>query len=124
MFVIDAKRWSGKVEVRDVSGLFKPADKRLYAGGRDRSKAIAGVVKQVAVVRSALDGLPPVPVQGMLAISGAEFALLNIRGFELDGVRIGNLDNMIGLLRTNGEHTETARRAILEQLAERLPPAT
>ncbi len=123
VFVIDAKRWSGKVEVRDVSGLFKPADKRLYASGRDRSQAIDGILKQAAVVRSALDGLSPVPVQGMLAISGAEFPLLNIRGYTVDGIRIGNLDNMIGMLCADGELTESARRAILDRLAERLPPA-
>jgi len=124
VFVIDAKRWSGKVEVRDVSARFKPADKRLYAGGRDRSKAVEGVVKQMAIVRSALDGPMSVTVRGMLAISGAEFPLLNIRGFELDGVRIGDLDNMIGALRAGGELTEPTRRAIFDQLAERLPPAT
>lgn len=124
VFVIDAKRWSGNVEVRDVSGLFQPTDKRLYAGGRDRSKAVAGVVKQIDVVRAALDGLPPVPVHGMLAISGAEFALLDIRGFELDGVRIGNLDNMIGMLRADGPLAQTTRHAIIDRLAERLPPAT
>lgn len=124
LFVIDAKRWSGKVEVRDVSGLFQPADKRLYAGGRDRSKAVAGVAKQMDIVRLALGGLPPAPVHGMLAISGAEFPLLNIRGFELDGVRIGDLDNMIGMLRADGDLSEGGRRAIIDQLAERLPPAT
>lgn len=122
VFVIDAKRWSGKVELRDVSGLFQPADKRLYAGGRDRSKAVAGVVKQMDVVRAALEG-PPAPVHGMLAISGAEFPLLNVRGFELGGVRIGNLDNMIGMLRADGDLSEGGRRAIIDQLAERLPPA-
>lgn len=123
VFVIDAKRWSGKVEVRDVSGLFQPTDKRLYAGGRDQSKAVAGVVKQMGVVRSALDGQPPVPVQGMLAISGAEFPVLNIRGFELNGVSIGNLDNMIGVLCADGPLAEPTRRAILDRLADRLPPA-
>lgn len=123
VFVIDAKRWSGKVEVRDVSRLFEPADERLYAAGRDRSKAIDGLVRQITVVRSMLDGLPPVPVRGILAITGAQFPLLDLRGFELDGIRIGNLEHMVRLLRTDGALTEPARRALLDRLSERLPPA-
>jgi hypothetical protein len=51
VWVIDAKRYKGKVEKRDVGGFFR-TDVRLYVGGRDRTKTIAGLGWQVEAVRS------------------------------------------------------------------------
>lgn len=71
VWVIDAKRYKGLVERRDVGGWSK-VDNGLYVGGRDRSKLVAGVQRQVDVVRSAL-GLEPgddsIPVTGACASS-------------------------------------------------------
>ena len=55
VWVIDTKRWGGKVERRDVGGWFK-TDQRLYVGGRDRSKAVEGMAWQVESVAAALNG--------------------------------------------------------------------
>lgn len=49
VWVIDAKNYDGRVELRDVGGWFK-TDQRLYIGGRDRTKLIGGLDWQVAVV--------------------------------------------------------------------------
>ena len=51
VFVVDAKKYKGRIEVRDVGGLFR-SDRRLYVNGRDRTKLVDAVLAQVAVVAS------------------------------------------------------------------------
>jgi hypothetical protein len=53
VFVIDTKNYSERVEQRDLGGWFKP-DLRLYVGGRDRTKLVSGMARQVEKVRSVL----------------------------------------------------------------------
>lgn len=73
VFVIDAKKYTGAVEVRNVGGLFRP-DERLYVNGRDRSKLVEGVLGQIEVVRTALgDEYADVPVRGVLCFIGCEW---------------------------------------------------
>jgi hypothetical protein len=49
----DPKNYRGKVERRDVGGLFR-TDLRLYVGGRDKTKLVKGMDRQVTAVRAAL----------------------------------------------------------------------
>jgi hypothetical protein len=66
VFVIDAKKYTGQIEVRDVGPFFR-ADDRLYVNGKDRSKIVDGVLGQVEVVRKALgETFAEVPVHGVL----------------------------------------------------------
>lgn len=58
VYVIDAKRYEGKVEAVDVGGWFR-TDIRLKVAGRDRTKLTRGVGDQVAAVASALDDVWP-----------------------------------------------------------------
>ncbi len=51
VWIIDAKRDAGKVETRDVGGLFR-SDHRLYVNGRDRTKTVDGLDWQVNAVRA------------------------------------------------------------------------
>ena len=53
VYVIDTKRYAGKLEVRDVGGWFR-TDLRVYVGGRDGSKLLEGMRPQVAAVAAAL----------------------------------------------------------------------
>jgi hypothetical protein len=53
VFVVYPKNYRGKVEQRDVGGLFR-TDLRLYVGGRDKTKLVKGMNRQVAAVRTAL----------------------------------------------------------------------
>lgn len=53
IYVIDAKRYEGKVEAVDVGGWFR-TDIRLKVAGRDRTKLTGGVADQVAAVSSVL----------------------------------------------------------------------
>lgn len=73
VFVIDAKKYTGVIEVRNVGGLFRP-DERLYVNNRDRSKLVDGVLGQVDVVRTALaEDFGDVPIRGVLCFIGCEW---------------------------------------------------
>ena len=53
VWVLDAKRYKGKVETRG-GGLFSTRPPDLYVGGRNQTKLVEGVQRQVATVRSLL----------------------------------------------------------------------
>ncbi len=73
VFVIDAKKYTGAIEIRDVGSMFKP-DHRLYVKNRDRTKLIDSMLWQMDVVRTAL-GVEhaDVDVHGTLCFIGAEW---------------------------------------------------
>jgi hypothetical protein len=76
VFVIDAKKYTGKLEVRDKGGLFRH-DPHLYVNGRDRTKTVDGVLRQVKVVRTALgDDFADVQIRGVLCFIGAKWPLM------------------------------------------------
>lgn len=66
VWVIDAKNYKGKVEIRKP--LF--GDATLRIGGRDKTKLVDGVLSQVELVRGALADQPNVPVQGAIGFLG------------------------------------------------------
>lgn len=89
VWIVDAKRYlNAKIERRDVGGWFK-TDLRLYVGGRDRTKLIAGVHKQTALVAQALEraGFPDVAVHGALCFVDVETGWF-AKPFQIDGVTV------------------------------------
>jgi hypothetical protein len=85
VFVVDAKKYSGRIEVRDVGGMFQ-TDFRLYVAGRDHTKTVDAVLGQVEVVRTALaDDFAAVPVRGVLCFIGCDWGL-RMKTKELKGV--------------------------------------
>jgi hypothetical protein len=86
VFVIDAKKYVGKrVERRDVGPLWR-ADVRLYVGGRDSSRLVEGVLRQVDVVSSVLTGAgESCPVRGVLCFVESDWSL-RMRPISIDGV--------------------------------------
>ena len=87
VFVIDAKKYSGKVEVLDKGSIFRP-DFRLYVNGRNQTKLVDSVIAQSAAVRSLL-GRDDIQVSGVLCFVGAEWGLFGPRKpKELKGVTI------------------------------------
>jgi Nuclease-related domain len=88
VYVADAKYYKGRVEVRDVSGLFGRRDLRLYVGGRDHSELARAMSWQVAAVCTALDELDEdVPVTSVLCFIGPEWPLFGAPT-EFEGVRM------------------------------------
>lgn len=78
--VVDTKRYRGKARVDRG---------RLWVGGRNRTRLVEGVAKQVAVVRTALaaEGLDAIDTVGAICWSEAN-GLPLLRNLRLDGVRI------------------------------------
>jgi hypothetical protein len=73
VFVIDAKKYKGQVEKRDLGGWISP-DVRLYVNGRNQTKLVQAVAKQVDVVRTALGDLAEAtPVHGVLCFVDASW---------------------------------------------------
>lgn len=93
VWVLDAKRYKGKVETRG-HGLFSRRPPDLFVGGRNQTKLVEGVKGQVDKVRSILaagaseHGLGEIPVRGGLVFIDAEFGLF-ASPFAVDDVWVG-----------------------------------
>jgi hypothetical protein len=94
VWVLDAKRYKGKVETRG-GGLLSSRSPELYVGGRNQTKLVEGVKRQVETVRSLLSPLvvelgmkSPPEVRGGLVFINAEFGLFT-SPFAVDGVWVG-----------------------------------
>ena len=75
VFVIDAKKYSGRIEVRDVGSVFRE-DRRLFIAGRDRTKLVKAMKGQVEVVRRVLGpSFADVPVLGALCFVDGDFGV-------------------------------------------------
>ena len=93
IWVLDAKRYKGKVETRG-HGLLSRRPPDLYVGGRNQMKLVRGVTKQAEVVRTVLQSMPAehgvaeIPVRPALVFIGAEFGLFP-SPLTVDGVWVG-----------------------------------
>jgi Nuclease-related domain len=125
VYVIDAKRYRGKIEVR--SPLFgKP---KLVIAGRDRTKLVEGLERQVAVVRTVLAEVASgVPVQGcfcFVAPEGlfADVGLPVMRTLKINGLPLYSVRRLSKRLNTPGAFTRQEINRICEALTRQLPPA-
>ena len=84
VWVIDAKRYKGEVEIRKP--LF--GERRLTIAGRDKTKLIHGLARQVELVRDAVTEVAPgipahdVPVHGALCFVEADLPLVRTLTFD------------------------------------------
>jgi len=94
VFVVDAKRYAGLIQIRIRGGLFN-RDERLYVGGRDCSQLAANMGWQILAVQQALTeakvDLSDVPVTPVLCFVDGEWPLLlppeSFKGVRLEGTR-------------------------------------
>lgn len=125
VFVIDAKRYKGKIEVR------KPffGDPSLFIAGRNKTKLVEGLARQQRAVRSALqDTIPEMPVHACFCFlnpanqpGGSGLPLLStlsINGFPLFPPR-----KLSKRLNAPGALTAASRREVAELLAGAFPRA-
>jgi hypothetical protein len=120
VYVVDAKRYRGAVEKRDV-GPWGKADERLFVGRRDRTRLVHAMVPQVAAVQSALkgEGVPVIPV---LAFVDGDWGLFD-RPFMLDGVLVIWAKGLPRRLRRSGPLGPARVRELAQRLDAALPPA-
>ncbi len=125
VFVIDAKRYKGKIDVR------KPffGHPSLFIAGRNKTKLVEGLARQREVVRSALaETIPEMPVhacfcflnpEGQASGSGLPlFRTLSINGFQLLYPR-----KLSKRLNASGALGPESCREVAELLAHAFPPA-
>lgn len=119
VWVIDAKRYQGRVERRDVGGWFS-TDLRLYVGGRDRTKTVTGLGWQVEAVQGAL-GTEEVPVTAALSFVGAEWPVLFAKPLQLHDVWISWPRKLAELIDAPGPLSADDIDRVARLLAGRLP---
>jgi hypothetical protein len=120
VYVIDAKRYKGKVEVR------KPffGEPKLMIRGRDRTKLARGLSRQVDAVRKAIGAAaPPVDVHGCLCFVGGDAEMPLLRKLSFDGYPLLYPKRLARWLNRPGELGTEEMRALAETLARALPPA-
>jgi hypothetical protein len=93
VFVVDAKRYEGRIEIRNHGWLLRP-DERLHVGRRDCSALADNMGWQVAAVETALRsaGVEPMPpVTPVLCFIDGDWPLIAppdvFRGVRLESAR-------------------------------------
>lgn len=125
VYVIDTKRYKGKIEVRQPAfGATK-----LKIDGRDQTRLIDGLEGQVAAVEETLAEIAPyAAIHGCLCFVAPDglfedvglplLKTLRVRGYPLYYVR-----KLVTRLNSDGPLSRSDALTISAQLADRLPPA-
>jgi hypothetical protein len=108
-----------KVKQRNNGGRFTP-DRRLYVGGRDRSKLVGGLAWQVDALRTALGDRRDVPVHAVLFVF-ADWPLLR-EPFVVDNVHVVWPRRLAKMIAHGGSPENVGD--VSERLASKLPPAS
>lgn len=88
VFVVDAKRYrNARPELRVEGGLIRPRHELLIVGGRDRTKLVEGMHKQLGLVQAAVADHPDVPVRGVLCFVDADWPLIG-GSFTVQGISV------------------------------------
>jgi hypothetical protein len=117
--VIDTKDWNGKVQIQTPwSGAPK-----LLIRGRDCTKLLDGLDRQITVVRSALDrdGHNDIPIHGALCFTKADLPLLKTQ--KLRGHLLLYRKALAQQLTADGPLQQPLIKHLARHLAATLPPA-
>jgi nuclease-like protein len=118
VWVIDTKRYKGKVEV--TNHLFSAPALRI--GGRDRTKLVAGLSAQVDAVKQAVETIDPaVRVHGCFCFVDAELPLL--RTPTINGFRCLSRKGLAKELNARGPLVRDRASLLAQGLATRFPAA-
>jgi hypothetical protein len=121
VWVIDAKTHQGTLEIRRSGGLFTPRVEKLVIAGRDQSKLLEGLDRQVEAVRAVLAEVgADVPVRGALCFVGTELPWF---GDTIAGVPLVGRRGLGKLMKSPGALTESERNALARYLESRFIPA-
>lgn len=121
VYVIDAKNYRGKLEARDVGGLFR-TDERLFINGRDRTKLVTAMQWQIDCVRKVFAD-DDLTIHGVLCSVSTEWSLLAIRPPRVRGVTIAWPKALTKLVSREGPLDTDTIRHVAARLSAALPPA-
>jgi len=123
VYVIDAKRYKGRPDLRIQGGILRPRTTTLVVGGRDCTKLLDGLHKQVDLVRSALEqSHPDVGVRGMLCFVDADWPLIG-GAFSIDQVDVLWPKKAAQVLNKDGQLTGDQVSVVHQFLATTFPVA-
>jgi hypothetical protein len=123
VFVIDAKRYTGKIERRD-RGWMLDRDWRLYVNGHDQTKLVRAMPRQVKAVRSSLVPTPfaDCRVFAALCFVDSHWGLV-ASPFVLDDVQVTWPKMLYKLVRSEGPLQREQIGELEQLLALALPSA-
>jgi hypothetical protein len=121
VYVIDAKRYKGRISVERRGGLLGPRTEHLLVGGRDKTKLVDGVLRQVEVLQRAMDDHSSAPVRGVLCFVDGDWPLFGT--LEVRGVPVLPPRKTTALCKAEGPFGEREIRAIALAVATVLRPA-
>lgn len=125
VFVIDAKRYRGRPTLKVEGGILRPRTETLMIGRRDCTKLLAGIAKQVDLVKAALATMPEpeqVPVRGMLCFIDADWPLFG-GAFVTEGVDVLWPGKAAGKLLASGSLVAEQAEVVHRHLALTFPVA-
>lgn len=99
VWVIDAKRYTGRPALTIEGGILRPRVEKVLVGRRDCTKLVDGVLKQVELVR---DVVGDTPVTGVLCFVDADWPLIG-GAFTTRGVHVLWPGRLAKLLTERGE---------------------
>lgn len=118
VWVIDTKRYKGKIEI--AKPLFGAATLRI--AGRDRTKLVTGLAKQVDHVQAVADRvLPDTPVHGAFCFVDGDLPLLGT--LQINGFPLLRRRSLVKRLNARGLLTIDAIVELSEALIRAFPPA-
>jgi len=125
IYVIDAKRYRGKIEVRrPIFG-----DETLLIAGRDKTKLVEGLKRQVEAVRMIVESLGrPLPVHGCFCFVNPDgqaggSGIPTFRTLKVDGFPLYYPRRLAKRLNQPGEINDEQRQSLVDLLVQRFPPA-
>jgi hypothetical protein len=118
VWIVDAKKYKGKVEQRDVGGLFKK-DLRLYVGGRDRTSIAEGLGWQVLAVARVLEDTD-IPIHPALLFVDSEWGFF-AKSFEQCGTLVAPPKKLEALIAVLGPLSGSVIEGVTGTLARELP---
>jgi len=120
IYVIDAKKYRGRPQLKIEGGMIRQRVERLLVGTRDCTKLVDGVLKQVELVSGLLH--EQAPVHGVRCFVGADWPLI-CGAFTTRGVQAMRPKKLYPKLQAEGPFDADALAEIRRKLAHALPAA-
>jgi Nuclease-related domain len=122
VWVVDAKDYKGRVEQRDIGPLWR-FEPRLFVGGRDRTKLVAAMHRQLRAVSDAVAGDPlasELTIRASVCFVASSWGF-HPKAFELDGVLVCWPQHLAQRIARPGTLTKTSVERMANRIAVALP---
>jgi hypothetical protein len=120
IYVIDAKKYKGRPQLKIEGGILRPRVEKLLVGTRDCTKLVDGALKQVDIVRGIVGD--DLPIHGVLCFIEADWPLIG-GSFTTRGVEVLWPKRLYPKLKSDGPLMAQNVAEVHQRLASSLPPA-